>query len=134
MNGWKDTRSAFGGTFERLIEFQAPDTAPFYMHFGLCFGDHPLLIMGSTTGKTYLWDLAMIERFGVSTADSNHNSPVPAGAQRDILDERLDVLTPPHRTLETAKIRSPIRSFAFSPDDQYIVQVGESSVIAILKR
>lgn len=142
VNGWKDTRSAFGGTFRRLLQFSAPDTSPFYMHFGLWNpeNEHPLLVMGNTRGKTYIWDLRMIETFGTGPSSddeddsSSESPPLPPGAHQDVIDERLDILIQPHKILETSKIRTPVRSFAFSPDSKYIVQVGEACVISLLNR
>ena len=52
------TRSAWGGSFQRLLTFDMPDTVPFYLRFSLF---ENMLAMGNTKSKLSFWDLAKIE-------------------------------------------------------------------------
>lgn len=63
---WRETRSAFGGSFERLLQFSIPDTEPFFMRFGYFArpGLDPCLAMGSTNGKVVMWNLLRTELHG----------------------------------------------------------------------
>ncbi|KAI9677768.1 MAG: hypothetical protein M1829_002540 [Trizodia sp. TS-e1964] len=67
---WHETRSAFGGGFERLLQFATPGTNPFFMHFGLFSqpNKHPVLAMGNQRGNVYFWDLQRLEHWP-ATAD-----------------------------------------------------------------
>ncbi|KAI5845374.1 WD40-repeat-containing domain protein [Tricharina praecox] len=153
---YRDTRSAFGGSFERLLQFQANDTIPFYMHFNLFAspGHHPLLAMGATTGRVYLWDLYMIEQYGrgAGIGDDVASSVPPAresscsvtpGAgtpapgkvhvKRDDISELFGKVRP-HATLEFKQAKGGVRHIAFSNDGRYMVAVGHMSQINICKR
>jgi polycomb protein EED len=73
---WKDTRSAFGDGFERLLQFKVPGEGndPFYMRFDLfsCPGKHPVLAMGDMYGKVSLWDLTrLIDSGGLPASLAN---------------------------------------------------------------
>ena len=63
---YRDTRSAFGGTFERIMQFSTPDAHPFFLRFGFFTHPHmhPVLAMGNIHGKIFLWDLTTIEEYG----------------------------------------------------------------------
>ncbi|KAH0544286.1 hypothetical protein FGG08_001549 [Glutinoglossum americanum] len=59
----KDTRSAFGDGFERLLQFRVPgDNDPFFMRFDLFSAPerHPVLAMGDMYGKVSMWDLTRL--------------------------------------------------------------------------
>lgn len=155
---WRETRSVFGGTFERILQFETPYTEPFFMHFGLLCKPsmHPILAMGSTTGKAHLWDFNMIETHGTgpivdgacredrgATANTSSEragstvSSVVAGKgfrlkEDDISD--LFGLIKPHHTLDVPKYKSTIRDIGFSLDGRYMVLVGENSHISVCRR
>ncbi|KAK9460145.1 WD40-repeat-containing domain protein [Lipomyces oligophaga] len=60
----KDTRSAFGSGFTRLVQFSIFNTAPWYMRFGLSNCLHhsaPMLVMGNDSAKVYVFDLKSLE-------------------------------------------------------------------------
>ncbi|KAF2662679.1 WD40 repeat-like protein [Lophiostoma macrostomum CBS 122681] len=61
------TRSAWGGKFQRLLQFEYPQTDPFYMRFGLLheLGMHPVLAAGNTKSKIFFWDLQVLEEAGL---------------------------------------------------------------------
>ncbi|KAF1948840.1 WD40 repeat-like protein [Byssothecium circinans] len=62
----KSTRSAWGGRFQRLLQFDLPGHSSFYMRFGLFheLGAHPLLVAGNVKSKIFLWDLQRLETLG----------------------------------------------------------------------
>lgn len=156
---YRDTRSAFGGSFERIMQFQATDTQPFFMRFGFFAAPfmHPILAMGSVSGKVYLWDLYMIEKFGRgagTTSCIEKGTPVDPGIgsvggnsansggrtlhgkvtiKKDDLSELFGTIKP-HHVLEIPKVKSTIRHIGFSPDGVYMVVVGENSNITICRR
>jgi polycomb protein EED len=70
---WRETRSSFGGTFERLLQFSIPDTEPFFMRFGFFSrpGLDPVLAMGSTNGKVVMWNLMRTEQHGKGPVEAN---------------------------------------------------------------
>lgn len=62
------TRSAFGGRFQLLLQFDAPATTLFYMRFGLFHQPHkhPILAMGNEKSKLFFWDLQRLEEGGAA--------------------------------------------------------------------
>ncbi|KAK5009301.1 hypothetical protein LTR28_001712 [Elasticomyces elasticus] len=67
------TRSAFGGRFQRLYEFDAPHSTLYYMRFGLYHAadQHPVLAMGNEKSAVYFWDLQKIEEGYEVAAEAN---------------------------------------------------------------
>ncbi|KAK4992727.1 hypothetical protein LTR66_004834 [Elasticomyces elasticus] len=67
------TRSAFGGRFQRLYEFDAPHSTLYYMRFGLYHAadQHPVLAMGNERSAVYFWDLQKIEEGYEVAAEAN---------------------------------------------------------------
>ncbi|KAK9471120.1 WD40 repeat-like protein [Dipodascopsis tothii] len=59
----RDTRSAFGDGFERLLQLSIPLTEPWYMRFARLAapGQPPLLAMGNDRARVLLWNLAALE-------------------------------------------------------------------------
>ncbi|KAI9678303.1 MAG: hypothetical protein M1817_006248 [Caeruleum heppii] len=59
----RETRSAFGVGYQRLLQFEIPRMDPFYMRFGFFAqpGKHPVLAMGNTNSKVFLWDFKQLE-------------------------------------------------------------------------
>ncbi|KAI5272626.1 WD40 repeat-like protein [Aureobasidium subglaciale] len=59
----RPTRSAFGGTFQRLLTFDMMSVEPFYMRFGLLkkHGHRPMLVMGNIKARFSFWDLQRFE-------------------------------------------------------------------------
>ncbi|KAK9239842.1 WD40-repeat-containing domain protein [Lipomyces kononenkoae] len=60
----RETLSAFGPGFTRLVQFSTPNTAPWYMRFGMLTGagnESPLLAMGNDSGRVYIFDLKSFE-------------------------------------------------------------------------
>jgi hypothetical protein len=57
------TRSAFGGTFQRLLTFDMMHINPFYMRFGLLQTSNlrPMLAMGNIKARFSFWDIQKIE-------------------------------------------------------------------------
>lgn len=57
------TRSAFGGRFQRLLTFELFPAAPFYMRFSLfnAPGHRPILAMGNELSKYSFWDLRRLQ-------------------------------------------------------------------------
>ncbi|KAG0636193.1 WD40-repeat-containing domain protein [Tuber brumale] len=69
---WRATRSAFGGGFDRLLQFSIPDTEPFFMRFGIFARARAdtFLAMGSTSGRVHMWNLLRTEMCGKSPGDT----------------------------------------------------------------
>jgi len=143
---WRETRSAFGGSFERILQFNAPDTEPFFMHFGFFSQPykHPMLVMGSTVGKVSMWDLARIEkhsrepgssREGTTPSDPG-NSTARKGTPKSKEDDVSELfgLIKAHEVMDIPKVKSTIRDIAWSPGGDYMVLVGENGIITICKR
>ncbi|MCJ1297490.1 hypothetical protein MMC08_000277 [Hypocenomyce scalaris] len=57
------TRSAFGGGYQRLLEFECKETTSFYIRFSLFHQpfQRPLLVIGNESSKVYFWDLQRLE-------------------------------------------------------------------------
>ncbi|KAI5783897.1 WD40-repeat-containing domain protein [Peziza echinospora] len=145
---WRETRSAYGGTYDRLLQFSAPDTEPFFLHFGVLSQPniHPVLVIGGTTGRVYMWDLRRVENAG--------NNPTPgqetpeAGAAGDggnksggggkgrKEDEISDpfALIKPHLVQEIPRVKTTIREVGWSTGGEYMVAVGDAGMVAIFKR
>jgi polycomb protein EED len=155
---YRAVRSAFGGTFERILQFKVDDALPFFMRPALFAqpGYHPILAMGNSSGKVFLWDLYMIEMYGRgaglggSEPESARDSSTPGvgtpasgggggggggkvNIKRDDISELFGVVRP-HHTLDLKQAKSTIRHIAFSLDGKYMVVVGENSTITICKR
>ncbi|KAA6414919.1 MAG: hypothetical protein FRX48_01669 [Lasallia pustulata] len=57
------TRSAFGGGYQRLLEFDCKETTSFYIRFSLFHRpwQRPMLVIGNENSKVYFWDLQRLE-------------------------------------------------------------------------
>ncbi|THX85355.1 WD40 repeat-like protein, partial [Aureobasidium pullulans] len=66
------TRSAFGGTFLRLLTFDMVAIEPFYMRFGLFKrpGQRPMLVMGNIRARYSFWDLQRFEERAAAGKES----------------------------------------------------------------
>ena len=66
------TRSAWGGRFQLLLQFDLPDSDPWYIRFNLFheFDRHPVLAAGAGNSKIYFWDLQKLEDAAVLEEDS----------------------------------------------------------------
>ena len=60
---FRPTRSAFGGTYQRLLQFEASETTPFYVRFSLFTAPQarPILAIGNEKSKIFFWDLQSLE-------------------------------------------------------------------------
>ncbi|KAI5838728.1 WD40-repeat-containing domain protein [Morchella snyderi] len=142
---FRETRSVFGAGFERLAMFECRDTEPFFMRFGFfgARGLHPVLAMGSTLGRVNMWDLCRTEMFrkesgsrGREESVGSAGGEVPLGVKVKVVDDVSDPfgLVRPHHFLDIPKVRSPVRHIAFSVGGEYMVMVGEQSMITVCKR
>lgn len=61
------TRSAWGGRFQRLLQFDLPDHNQFYIRFNIfhAIGAHPILVAGNENSKLFFWDLQRLEDAGI---------------------------------------------------------------------
>lgn len=141
-----------------MCQFEIAYTDPFFMRFGLFTraGCHPVLAMGSTVGRVNMWDLCRTEvaarlpridggsatsasPAGDSGADSAATlSGLAQGlkiseGKKDVLGDPYGV-TKPHHHLDIPKVKTTIRHIAFSQGGEYMVMVGEGSMISICKR
>ncbi|KZF25402.1 WD40 repeat-like protein [Xylona heveae TC161] len=86
---FRETKSAFGEGYQRLLQFEAPQTELFYMRFGFFDspGMHPVLSIGNTNSKVYFWDLKRFEVYNPN-GDVPFRLPIkrgrrPPGIQRE---------------------------------------------------
>ena len=65
-NSMSGTRSAWGGRFQRLLQFELPHTMQFYIRFSIFheLGRHPVLVAGNEKSKAFFWDLERLENSG----------------------------------------------------------------------
>lgn len=143
---WRETRSAYGGTYDRLLQFHAPDTEPFFLHFGLLSQPtlHPVLAVGGTTGRVYMWDLRRIENCrpamaGSGTADgASTEGPAPAhkpsgkARKEDEINDPF-CLIKAHSVQDIPKGKT-VREVGWSKGGEYMVGVGDAGMVAIFRR
>ncbi|KAI9870263.1 MAG: hypothetical protein M1830_004463, partial [Pleopsidium flavum] len=88
---FRETRSAFGGGYMRLLQFESLDTTPFYMRFNL-FSQPlkaPILAIGNEKSKVFFWDLQRLETWTEKDdvpfrVPAKKNSKQPSGGQREL--------------------------------------------------
>lgn len=70
---FRPTRSAFGGTYQRLLQFDAAETTPFFMRFSLFLRpeQRPVLVIGNEKSKVFFWDLQSLEEWDSADGDSD---------------------------------------------------------------
>ncbi|KAH7382597.1 WD40-repeat-containing domain protein [Phaeosphaeria sp. MPI-PUGE-AT-0046c] len=80
------TRSAWGGRFQRLLQFSLPDTDQFYIRFNLFheLGRHPILAAGNEKSKAFFWDLQRLEDSGTGGDASQDGKATLKGLPRHI--------------------------------------------------
>jgi polycomb protein EED len=76
------TRSAWGGRFQRLLQFELPQTNIFYMRFNIFhqMGRHPILVAGNEKSKVFFWDLRRLEESDGLEHPLSMGWPLPAFA------------------------------------------------------
>jgi polycomb protein EED len=77
------TRSAWGGRFQRLLQFELPQTNIFYMRFNVFhqMGRHPILVAGNEKSKVFFWDLQRLEE---SDTGNPASKALPAHVARHV--------------------------------------------------
>ncbi|CAE7174145.1 hypothetical protein PTNB73_02611 [Pyrenophora teres f. teres] len=85
-NTTSDTRSAWGGRFQRLLQFELPHTNQFYIRFSIFhqLGRHPILSAANEKSKTFFWDLQRLENSGMGEDDSQSTKGLPLGLPRHV--------------------------------------------------
>jgi polycomb protein EED len=83
-NSTSSTRSAWGGRFQRLLQFELPHTNQFYIRFSMLheLGRHPILVAGNEKSKAFFWDLQRLENSGTGEDVSQNMSGIPLGLPR----------------------------------------------------
>lgn len=78
-NSTSNTRSAWGGRFQRLLQFELPATNNFYMRFSIFheLGRHPVLAAGNEKSKAFFWDLQQLESAGIGDGGSQSSKALP---------------------------------------------------------
>jgi polycomb protein EED len=131
---WKETRSAFGGPVERLMQFDIHHCEPWYMKFGVFSspvdpvklpnlvgpGLGTYLAMGNGQGQVYVWDLAAYE--------------ITVSQKGDQLGKTLTdpfTLMKPHAILTVPKLRKMIRMMAWSVWGDWLVAVGDTGLLCV---
>jgi len=85
-NSTSSTRSAWGGRFQRLLQFDLPHTNQFYIRFSIFheLGRHPILVAGNERSKTFFWDLQRLEKSGTGEDDSETSKGLPLSLPRHV--------------------------------------------------
>lgn len=85
-NSTSSTRSAWGGRFQRLLQFELPYTNQFYIRFSLFheLGRHPILVAGNERSKTFFWDLQRLEDAGTGEDGSLNTKGLLLGLPRHV--------------------------------------------------
>jgi polycomb protein EED len=85
-NSTSGTRSAWGGRFQRLLQFELPNTNQFYMRFSIFheLGCHPVLAAGNEKSKAFFWDLQRLENSGTGENRNEVDKGVPLGLPRHV--------------------------------------------------
>lgn len=80
------TRSAWGGRFQRLLQFELPHTDQFYIRFSIFheLGRHPVLVAGNEKSKTFFWDLQRLEDSGTGDNGSANTKGLPLVLPRHV--------------------------------------------------
>ncbi|KAH7379516.1 WD40-repeat-containing domain protein [Pyrenochaeta sp. MPI-SDFR-AT-0127] len=90
-NSISDTRSAWGGRFQRLLQFELPYTNQFYIRFSIFheLGRHPILVAGNEKSKTFFWDLQRLEEAGTGddVSLSEGTKGFPSGVPRHVRED-----------------------------------------------
>lgn len=88
---FRETRSAFGGGYMRLLQFESQDTTPFYMRFSLFSQPFkaPILAIGNEKSKVFFWDLLSLETWTEKDdvpfrVPAKKNSKQPSSGQREL--------------------------------------------------
>ncbi|KAH3983241.1 hypothetical protein HBI55_065060 [Parastagonospora nodorum] len=88
-NSTSNTRSAWGGRFQRLLQFELPYTNKFYMRFSIFheLGHHPILVAGNEKSKAFFWDLQRLEGAGTGDDWIQSSKAIPLGLPRHVREE-----------------------------------------------
>ena len=80
----RTTTSAFGGSYQRLLQFDVPDTTSFYMRFSLFNqpGARPLLAIGNIKGRVFFWDLQSLEEWDGGGGTGSDSDGAVSGVNR----------------------------------------------------
>ena len=132
---FKETRSAFGESVERLMQFDIRHCEPWFMKFGVLsspvepsklpqhvvgpgFGTY--LAMGNVSGNVYVWDLSVYE------ATTN----VKGEQSGRVLSDPFTLMKP-HVTLTVPKLKKMIRMMAWSTWGDWLVAVGDMGLLCL---
>lgn len=83
-----NTRSAWGGRFQRLLKFDLPHCGIYYLRFSLFheLGRHPMLVAGNEKSKAFFWDLQRLEQshIGEDGAQLDSTNTLSLGLPRHV--------------------------------------------------
>jgi polycomb protein EED len=131
---WKETRSGFGESVERLMQFDIHHCEPWFMKFGVFTtpldpmkainhvigpGVGTFLAMGNVNGNVYVWDLSVYETL----------NPKIDQVGRTLSDPFI--LMKPQVTLGLPKLKKMIRMMAWSPLGEWLVAVGDTGLLCL---
>ncbi|RMZ73507.1 `extra sex combs` (WD-40 repeat family) [Pyrenophora seminiperda CCB06] len=88
-NTTSKTLSAWGGRFQRLLQFELPHTNQFYIRFSVFheLGRPPVLAAANEKSKVFFWDLQRLENSGTGENDSQNAKGLPLGLPRHVREE-----------------------------------------------
>jgi len=84
-NSTSGTRSAWAGRFQRLLQFDLPNAAQFYIRFSIFheLGRHPILVAGNEKSKAFFWDLQRLENSGTGEDGGEKPHGLPRYVRED---------------------------------------------------
>jgi polycomb protein EED len=134
------TQSAWGGRFQRLLQFDLTMINGWYVRFSLFhhIGQHPILVVGDEKSNAFFWDLHSLESVGTGEMDPQTETAKVQRA-KSLLPEKG--IGDPFRTIKAHKrIEVPkymafaFRHFDWSGDGQWCVGVGNSGMVNVFHR
>lgn len=110
------TRSAWGGRFQRLLQFELPNTAQFYIRFSIFheLGRHPILVAGNEKSKAFFWDLQRLENSGTGE-DSGEK---PLGIPRNVREGSSSSIASSAVSAGSGTTKTKRKKAKVSPRDQ----------------
>ncbi|OAL47930.1 WD40 repeat-like protein [Pyrenochaeta sp. DS3sAY3a] len=111
-----NTQSAWGGRFQRLLQFDLTMINGWYVRFSLFhqIGKHPILVVGDEKSNTFFWDLHRLEEKAIGDPFATIKA---------------------HKRIEVPKYMAfSFRHFDWSGDGQWCVGVGNSGMVNVFHR
>jgi polycomb protein EED len=125
-NATLGTRSAWGGRFQRLLQFDLPNTNQFYMRFSIFhgLGFHPVLVAGNEKSKAFFWDLQRLENSG--TGEDGFQNERPLGLPRHVREGSSSSIASSAVSAGSATTKSKRKKLKEPPRDRGVADPFQS--------